>query len=124
MKIGTETGSLTNHLYSQMVGCPQPEIGMTNERRTKKMQNAKHFFLKDPASALDELIELRVPINFAMLAFGPSLAVAAADKSMIWDAQSYSAQFLADDDAARAQAAKRAAIKQRKEVKHAVESAS
>lgn len=80
---------------------------MTNERRTKKMQNAKYFFLKNPAAALDELIELRVPIDFAMLAFGPSLAVAAEVKPLVWDAQSYSAQFLADEDAARASSAKR-----------------
>lgn len=28
MKAGTETGSLTNHLYSRLGGCLAPEVGM------------------------------------------------------------------------------------------------
>ena len=80
---------------------------MTNSRRTSKMQNARHFFLKNPAAAMASLIELRVPAAFALTAFGPSLCVALDVKPLVWDAHAQTEQSINDDESARAQYAAR-----------------
>jgi hypothetical protein len=83
------------------------EAHMINTRRTGKMQNARHFFLKNPAAAMANLIELRVPAAFALTAFGPSLCVATDAKPLVWDAYAQTEQSINDEESARAQYAAR-----------------